>query len=50
MTEKKNDEIKINEKVVTQEELEKKKQEVEKMKDAQLVEIAPNQYKMRLRD
>lgn len=42
--------IKLNEKQVTQEEFEKKKEEIEEMKDAQLVEVKPNEYKVRMRD
>jgi hypothetical protein len=45
-----NETIKLNEQVISQEEFEKRKQEVEQMKDAQLVEVAPNEYKIRLRD
>ena len=44
------DTIKLNEQVISKEDFEKKKQEVEQMKDAQLVEVAPNEYKIRLRD
>lgn len=45
-----NETIKLNEQVISKEDFEKKKEEVEKMKDAQLVEVAPNEYKIRLRD
>lgn len=42
--------IKINEKVVSEEEFEKKKEEVEKMPNAQLVEKKPGEYKIHLKD
>lgn len=42
--------IKINEQVVTQEEFEKKKEEVENMPNAQLVERKPGEYRIKLHD
>lgn len=42
--------IKLNEEYLTESEFEKKKKEVENMKGAQLVEVAPNEYKIRLQD
>jgi len=42
--------IKLNEQFLTEEEFQKKKEEIEKQKDAELVEVAPNEYKLRLRD
>jgi|GEM_PF-5678791 len=42
--------IKLNEEVLTEQEFEKRKKEVEKMKGASLVEIAPNVYKIRFHD
>ena len=42
--------IKLNEEYLTESEFEKKKKEVEKMKGAQIVEVAPNEYKIRLQD
>lgn len=46
----KENKVKLNEQLVSEEEFEKKKQEVDQMKDAQLVEVKPNEYKIRLRD
>lgn len=45
-----NETIKLNEKQVTQEELEKKREEVEQMPNAELVEVKKNEFKVRLRD
>jgi folylpolyglutamate synthase/dihydropteroate synthase len=43
-----NEEIIVNGKVVTQEEFIQIKESVEKTKDQQLVEVAPNCYKTRM--
>lgn len=50
MEEAKEKKIKLNEVYLTESEFEKKKKEVEQMKGAQLVEVAPNEYKIRLQD
>lgn len=50
MEEAKEKKIKLNEEYLTESEFEKKKKEVEQMKGAQLVEVAPNEYKIRLQD
>lgn len=42
--------IKLNEEYLSEEEFEKKKEEVEKMKGAKLVEVAPGEYKIKLED
>ena len=43
-------EIKINEKVVTKEEFEEKKKEIEEMPNAKLVEKTKDNFKIRLHD
>lgn len=48
--EKQEKKIKLNEELLTETEFEKKKKEVEKMKGAKLVEVAPNEYKIQLHD
>lgn len=52
MAEEKQEEkkIKLNENYITETEFEKKKKEVEQMKGAQLVEVGPNEYRIRLFD
>jgi len=40
----------LNEKTMSREEFEKKKQEVEEMKDAKVVEVKKDEYKTRLYD
>ncbi len=42
--------IKLNEKQVTQEEFEQKKEEIEQMPNAELVEVKKDEYKIRMRD
>ncbi|MFW6225332.1 MAG: hypothetical protein ACOC3V_00060 [bacterium] len=42
--------IKLNEKVLTEKEFEKEKEKIQKMKNAKLVEIAKDEYRIRLQD
>lgn len=42
--------VKLNEQYVTESEFERKKKEVEQQKGADLVEVAPGEYKIRLKD
>lgn len=42
--------IKLNEKLITPKELEEKKKQIEKMKGAKLIEIKPNEFKIKLED
>lgn len=42
--------IKLNQKVLSEKEFEKEKEKIQKMRNATLVEVAKNQYKIRLRD
>jgi hypothetical protein len=50
MEENQEKKIKLNEQYLTESEFEVKKREVKNMKGAQLVEVAPNEYKIRLQD
>lgn len=42
--------IKLNEQLLTETEFEQKKKEVENMKGAELIEISPYEYRIRLHD
>ena len=42
--------VKLNEKVMSVEELEKKKKEVDQMKDAKIVEVSKGEFRTRLYD
>jgi len=42
--------VKLNEKVISQEEFNKKKEEIENMKDAKLVEVGKDEFKIKLQD
>jgi hypothetical protein len=42
--------IKLNEKILTEEEFEVEKKRIASMKGAKLIEIAPNVYKVKLED
>jgi hypothetical protein len=44
------DKIKLNESFITKSEFEKKKEEIKKMKNAKLIEVGKNEYKIRLFD
>jgi len=44
------DKVKLNEKEITREELEKKKEEIANMSGARIVEVRPGEFKIRLYD
>ncbi len=48
--EEKNKPIKLNEVALSEKEFQERKKEIESMRNAELVEVAPNNYKIRFYD